>query len=186
MSFKPQHSDYLRSVQDEQHKVGGFKSKDYDDIIQLQSSAKRKIISKYDEANLSKEQQRGKGLLNDALNKLPLPELHLIDEGTDGKTRKASFCGPFTNLPARLSNFDPKTGQHTGFNTKPINMLDHGCYLHDLAYNKFKTVEDRLPADKDLEEVAKFVLDNPNSTQLQRANALLVQKIMQGKQRFMI
>ena len=186
MALKIHYGDYLRSVQDEQHKVGGFTSKDYDEIVKLQTAAKRKIISKYDEANLSAEQQRGKGLLNDALNKLPLPELHLIDQGTDGATRKASFCGPFTNLPARLGNFDSKTGEHTHFNTRPIGTLDYGCYRHDLAYNKFKTVEDRLPADKDLEEVAKFVLDNPNSTQLQRANALLVQKIMQGKQRFMI
>jgi hypothetical protein len=112
----------------------------------------------------------------------PNKEFHLRDQGNDGKMKKASFCGPGTQLKKRLINFNPETGEHTGIQpwSMPINELDEGCYKHDVAYTN-KNIDVRHKADKELVAHADKVINNPNSTKTQRFNARLVKKIIQFK-----
>lgn len=122
--------------------------------------------------------QSGKGALNFVINKLPI-EAHLIDQGEDGRVRRASFAGPGTKLNRRLN--PDKTPKDF---SKPINKLDEGAYHHDLCYAETNDLSRRNKCDNDLEKVAKNVLNNSQSTKIQKANAKLVELIMQGKQRF--
>ena len=120
--------------------------------------------------------QRGGSLLNWLIEKNPV-ELHLIDQGDDGKIRRASFAGPGTNLTKRL---DANTGEPVA-GSLPINRLDRGAYYHDLAYRDSKEVVDRNRADAVLRDVATVVINDPKSTFVQRVNARLVRRIMQHK-----
>lgn len=110
-------------------------------------------------------------------------EFHIKDEGDDGVIRKASFCGPNTNLKKRLINYESGTGKHDGIQpwSEPINALDRGCYNHDIAYSKYKDINNRHKADQELIKVAEEVLSNPNSTDTQKFNANLVKIILKGK-----
>ena len=78
-------------------------------------------------------QHTGKGLLNNAINSLPI-ELHIPGY---------QFCGPGTKLEKRLNRGD-----------KGINGLDAACRVHDIAYKQNKSLHDRHKADKVLEEAA--------------------------------
>jgi hypothetical protein len=120
-----------------------------------------------------KGKKGGESLVNLALNKLKLPEMHLIDQGDDGKIRKVNFCGPYTKLDERLKRGD-----------QGINKLDRGCKLHDLAYAKHTDVPNRNVADVALKQVADEVYNDPKSTRVQKGNALFVSKIMGTKKRF--
>ena len=72
-------------------------------------------------------------LLNAALNKRTLPEMHMrLPSGVQSKlyplgvfqdTGKYSYCGPFTKLDKRLSQ------GYCG-----VNQLDRACLNHDVAY----------------------------------------------------
>lgn len=119
---------------------------------------------------------------NNIHNQFPnLPEMHLVDQGSDGNIRRSSFCGPFSKLDKRLSNFNRETGTYDSIITPPINQLDSGCLQHDIAYVKNKDVPTRNLADQDLIDVANSVISNPNSTWIQKTNAKLVRRIMQYK-----
>lgn len=119
-------------------------------------------------------------LINRFINVLPF-ELHLIDQGDDGRIRKSSFDGPGTKLKNRLEDFDSKTGTYTRIITPPINRLDQGAMIHDIEYAKFKDVPHRNIADRELSRVAGQVIKNHQSTDLQKFNAQLVKKIMDYK-----
>ncbi|XP_043471642.1 uncharacterized protein LOC122504549 [Leptopilina heterotoma] len=89
---------------------------------------KKKTISS------KKSIKRGRGLLNQIINKLPV-ELHLPGY---------QYCGPGTNLAKRLARGDPG-----------INPLDQACREHDIAYSQNKdNLENRHVADRILAEKA--------------------------------
>jgi hypothetical protein len=52
---------------------------------------------------------------------------------------------------------------------------------HDLAYSRYKDLENRHKADEKLLNVAIEVANDPNSTYVQKFNANLVKLIMKGK-----
>lgn len=112
--------------------------------------------------------------INSALNYLPLPELHLIDG-----TKRYSFCGPGTNLKKRVE-YDSE-GNVVKVITPPINELDAGCFLHDIAYEKYKDIEKRNIADDELLTVATQVLNDTNSSNKDKWNAYIVKNIMNFK-----
>lgn len=112
--------------------------------------------------------------INAALNYLPLPELHLLDG-----SKKYSFCGPFTDLKKRVE-FD-KEGNIVKVITPPINELDAGCFLHDIAYEKYKDIDKRNIADDDLLKVANQVLNDVNVSNKDKWNAFIVKNIMNFK-----
>ena len=121
------------------------------------------------------KEMEGGSILNWLIEHNPV-ELHLIDQGDDGLIRKSSFDGPGSRLDERLN----PDGSWKSW-SKPINKLDHGAYIHDLAYQKYKDIENRNIADSELEVVANEVVLDPGSTLIQRTNAKLVRKIMQYK-----
>lgn len=69
----------------------------------------------------------GFGLLDDFINSL-ITELHLPGG--------YQYCGPGTNLTARLQRGDPG-----------INPLDAACKEHDIAYNEHEDLMERNRAD---------------------------------------
>ena len=75
--------------------------------------------------------KKGRGLLNDIINKLPI-ELHIPCY---------RFCGPGTKLEERLG----QTG---------INPLDSACKQHDIQYSKYQDLENRHQADLILQQKA--------------------------------
>lgn len=121
----------------------------------------------------------GKNALNWGINNLPV-ELHLRDN--DGS--KYSACGPGTKLggpgnPQRITWDD--AGNPIKINTPPKNNLDSACFLHDLAYNKYKDVQNRNIADEHLRDAAGNFSRNDAKTRLDRVNASIVHKIMNYK-----
>lgn len=119
--------------------------------------------------------------VNNILNNAGLPEMHLPTVDDAGKPRISSFCGPFTKLGQRLGGFDPETGTYESVITPPVNRLDSGCLVHDLAYSKYKDVANRNIADADLSRVASTVINDPNARFIQKAGARLVKGIMDSK-----
>lgn len=103
---------------------------------------------------------KGSGLLNTAINKLPI-ELHLPGY---------QYCGPGTKLKSRLASGDPG-----------INSLDQACKEHDISYSRFKNTSDRHIADRILSEKAWQRVKAKDSSIAERANALLVTSLMKGK-----
>lgn len=121
----------------------------------------------------------GGSLLNKAINKLPI-EAHMWDQGDDGRYRKSSYIGPGTRLDKRL---DEKDNWYEW--SKPINDLDLGAYHHDLCYRDNKDTKTRTQVcDPALQKRARAVRKNKKSTKIQKANALAVEKIMAGKNKF--
>lgn len=104
----------------------------------------------------------GFGLLNTAINKLPI-ELHLPGY---------SYCGPGTKLRKRLARGD-----------KGINLLDEACKEHDIAYSKSKDLKDRHEADQKLEELATKRLRSSDAKLGEKAAALTVAGIMKVKRK---
>lgn len=124
--------------------------------------------------------QKGGSLLNDGLKSLKT-ELHLIDQGDNGKIRKMSFCGPGTNLNKRLKSDNTPHDW-----SAPINDLDKGCLKHDLVYRDYKDVKNRNIGDDKLYYSAKNVFTNPNSRYIQRATATGVMGAMATKSKLQI
>ena len=156
----------------------------YKDIIAKLEAVNAKLKADYAERNLPNPEQHhiGAGIINTALNYLPMPEMHLFDQSDkDGRIHRMNFVGPFTKLDQRLKDFDPATCSHHGFITEPINDLDEAAYKHDLAYCKYTDLDHRHSADIDLQRAARAVYENPNKPMIQRANARVVEKIMQVK-----
>lgn len=104
----------------------------------------------------------GLGLVDFILNKLPQVEYH-IPGGYQ-------FCGPNTQLEARLARGDPG-----------INKLDRACKDHDIAYSATKNSKSRIEADKALVARALPRIYSKDSKLSERAAALLVTGLMGAK-----
>src|SRR5207253_3484026 len=108
-------------------------------------------------------QKTGKGLLNKAINSLPI-ELHLPGY---------QYCGPGTKLEKRLARGDPG-----------INALDRACQMHNIAYNENSELDKRHKADKMLASAAQSVREDPNNGWKEKLAATLVKKAMDVKVKF--
>ena len=113
------------------------------------------------------DEHYGKGLWNKLLSSGTLPELHLRNIFTG---ERYNFCGPGTKLDERLARGD-----------QPINELDAACMKHDIHYKDHKEVEERHPADKDLQLSAKRIQHDPNTPWYYKADAALVRGAMYAK-----
>lgn len=114
----------------------------------------------------------------------PNTEFHTIDQGDDGRIRKASFCGPGTQLNKRLENYNPEKRSYTRIITPGINRMDRACMEHDLDYGKYKDKKNRLESDKRLIKVADEVLKDNKSTFTQKTNARLIKSALSAKVKF--
>lgn len=106
--------------------------------------------------------KKGGGLLNTAINHLPI-ELHLPGY---------QYCGPGTNLKKRLS-----LGQ------KGINGLDSACKDHDIAYDKSNSFADRDKADEILENRAWDRFKSKDADFKERVASLFVSASMKTKRK---
>lgn len=104
----------------------------------------------------------GAGLLNSAINKLPV-ELHLPGY---------RYCGPGTHLRKRLQRGDPG-----------INPLDEACKEHDIAYSTHKDLAHRHRADLLLQDKAWKRAKSSGASLGERASALLVTGAMGAKRK---
>ena len=129
----------------------------------------------------------GKGLdIQKILTSIFPGEMHLRDQGNDGKWRKDSFCGPGTQLSRRLRNYKALVeGKETkpDYITPPNNDLDAACSMHDIAYLK-KDKKSRIAADKVLIKAADDVIKDKKSTLIQRNAARLTKFLLKGKVTF--
>lgn len=107
-----------------------------------------------------KKNVRGKGLLNNLINSLPV-ELHLPGY---------QFCGPGTKLEKRLKRGD-----------KGINPLDAACLVHDIAYENNNNISQRHQADRELAERAWERVKAKDSTIGEKINSYLVTNAMKAK-----
>lgn len=111
--------------------------------------------------NMSSIYKSGKGLVNSAINKLPV-ELHLPGY---------QYCGPGTKLAKRLERGD-----------RGINQLDAACMEHDISYDKYKTDDaERTKADKVLSSKAWKRVYSLDASAGERAAALAVTGTMKAK-----
>lgn len=108
----------------------------------------------------AKQEVKGKGLLNNLINSLPI-ELHLP---------KYQFCGPGTKLNKRLQRGD-----------KGINPLDAACRTHDIAYSQHTDIEKRHQADRELAERAWERIKAKDSSLGEKINAYFVTNAMKTK-----
>ena len=88
-----------------------------------------------------------------------------------------SACGPFTRHKERIKEFK-RTGD-----TRLLyrNELDKACFKHDVAYAKYKDVENRLKSDQKLRNSAYDVASNPKYDGYQRGLASIVYKFFDSK-----
>ena len=106
-------------------------------------------------------------------------EIHLRRISTG---QKYNFCGPGTDLDARL-NADGSPKAHS----KPINSLDEGCRKHDLAYennqdgNNQEHHDTRLAADKQLQQTAKEFRQGPDANWSDKIEGFLTETGMKVK-----
>lgn len=127
-------------------------------------------------------ESEGSGILNTALRKLPIPELHMslpkyvasenVDNGSFNNTGRYSFCGPGTKLEKRLEE---------GY--KGVNDLDKACKEHDIAYSKEKSTEARNKADDALAHIASAIAIDPKVSKYEKNDAKTVMAIMATKSR---
>lgn len=104
--------------------------------------------------------KKGRGLLNNIINKLPV-ELHIPGY---------NYCGPGTKLAKRLERGD-----------RGINPLDEACREHDIAYSKYQDVGNRNQADKELAQAAFKRVKAPDSGFGEKLAALGVGGVMKLK-----
>ena len=116
--------------------------------------------------------------MNNIINKFLLagdkfmPEMHL---------RQPQFvysaCGPFTRHKERIKEFK-RTGD-----TRLLyrNELDKACFKHDLAYAKYKDVENRLTSDQKLRNSAYDIASNPKYDGYQRSLASMAYRFFDSK-----
>ena len=81
-----------------------------------------------------------------------------------------SAGGPFTRHKERIKEFQ-RTGK---INLLYRNELDKACFKHDVAYAKYKDVENRLIADDKLENSAYDIASIPKYDSYQRGLASMV------------
>lgn len=106
---------------------------------------------------------RGSGLLNRAINALPI-ELHIPGY---------QFCGPGTHLETRLARGD-----------RGINPLDAACREHDIAYSGSNDLGQRHVADNILATKARTRITARDSTIGEKAAATAVWAAMKAKTKF--
>lgn len=106
---------------------------------------------------------RGKGILNNLINKLPF-EIHLPGY---------QYCGPGTKLSKRLARGD-----------SGINLLDRACKEHDIAYSQTTNTKLRNLADIQLAERAWNRVKAKDSSFGEKANAWFVTNAMKAKAKF--
>lgn len=104
--------------------------------------------------------KRGRGFINNLINKLPL-ELHIPGY---------NYCGPGTKLQKRLAR-----------NDHGVNPLDESCKLHDIAYSRDQSLDSRHQADLRLAAAAENRWRDPSTPFGERLAALTVDKIMKYK-----
>lgn len=105
----------------------------------------------------------GEGLLNSAIDKLPI-ELHIPGY---------QYCGPGTQLAKRLARGDPG-----------INPLDSACKEHDISYSRSADLNIRHQADKVLEHKAWKRVKSKDATFGEKAAAWAVTNAMKAKRKF--
>lgn len=108
---------------------------------------------KREKSKVKPKAKTGKGILNNAIDKLPL-EMHIPGY---------QFCGPGTKLKKRLD-----AGQ------KGINGLDKACKMHDIAYSASSKLKDRHIADKELAKQAMARVTSKNAGLGEKIAALTV------------
>ena len=94
-----------------------------------------------------------------------MPEMHLRQPQVF-----YSACGPFTRHKERIKEFK-RTGD-----TRLLyrNELDKACFKHDVAYVKYKDVENRLISDQKLRNSAYDIASNPKYDGYHRGLASMV------------
>lgn len=113
---------------------------------------------------IAHEKKKGRGLVNELINKLPI-ELHLPGY---------QYCGPETKLAKRLERGDPG-----------INLLDSACKEHDIAYSQNKgNLEARHAADQVLADKAWGRVLSKDAGISERAAAYAVTNAMNLKTKF--
>jgi Phospholipase A2-like domain len=110
--------------------------------------------------NTTVKKKKVGGLLNSIINKIPF-EMHVPGY---------NYCGPGTKLEKRLAKGDVG-----------INTLDEACRKHDIHYEKYKTAEERHPADLQLADVASDVINNSKSKFKEKIVARIVRGVMNSK-----
>ncbi|KAL6429495.1 hypothetical protein ACFW04_008279 [Cataglyphis niger] len=113
--------------------------------------------------NASENYIRGSGLLNRAINTLPI---ELLIPGYQ-------FCGSGTHLETRLPRGD-----------RGINPLDAACRDHDIVYSRSNDLGERNVADNIFAEKARTRTTAKNSTFGERAAATAVWAAMKAKTKF--
>lgn len=109
---------------------------------------------------MSTKSKIGRGLLNRAINALPI-ELHIPGY---------QFCGPGTQLEKRLARGD-----------QGINSLDAACREHDIAYSHHNDLTERHVADNILATKARKRITAKDSTFGEKAAATAVWAAMKAK-----
>lgn len=107
--------------------------------------------------------RKGNGLLNRAINALPI-ELHIPGY---------QFCGPGTQLEQRLARGD-----------RGINPLDAACRDHDIAYSRSNHLGERHVADNILATTARKRITARDSTFGEKTAATAVWAAMKAKTKF--
>ena len=107
-----------------------------------------------------KGKKKGSGLLNSAIDKLPV-ELHIPGY---------NYCGPGTKLKKRLDRGDVG-----------INALDDACKQHDVAYDRENSLERRHEADKKLASDAVKVIKSKKTGLKEKLAAAGVAAAMKTK-----
>ena len=107
--------------------------------------------------------QIGRGLLNRAINALPI-ELHIPEY---------QFCEPGTRLKERLARGD-----------RGINPLDAACREYDITYSRSNDLGERHVADRILAVKARKRITARDSTLGERAAATAVWTAMKAKTKF--
>ena len=116
--------------------------------------------------------------MNEKINKSLLvgdkfmPEIHLKQPRF-----VYSACGPFTRHKERIKEFK-RTGN---INLLYKNALDKACFKHDVAYAKYKDVENRLIADDKLKNSAYDIASNSEYDGYQRGLASMRYKFFNSK-----
>ena len=116
--------------------------------------------------------------MNEILNKFLLvghkfmPEMHLKHPGFT-----YSACDTFTKNKERIEKF-----MQTG-NTEYIykNDLDKACFQYDMAYGKFKVLNERTQSDEVLRDEAFEIASSPKYDGYQRGLASMVYKFFDKK-----
>ncbi|VVC45610.1 Hypothetical protein CINCED_3A017106 [Cinara cedri] len=107
-------------------------------------------------SSLPRKVIKGSGLVNDFLNNKVMPEIHWLSY---------NYFAPFTK------------------SNKPINKLDEAAMEHDFYYEKHKDIKSRHKADLILENIAKDIYKNPETSLGEKTTAFATSNIMKVKRK---